>query len=100
MEQTNTKQQITIDDGDPPLIDRGMQVSPSQSVPDSSSPKRTRASSETSRWGRTTKFRKTYFPDVTAEMWNDWHWQVSHRITTLSQISRFLTLTPEEQQAL
>ncbi len=100
MEQTSTKQTITIDDGDPPLIGNGMHACPSQGVSDRSGFKRTRASSATSRWSRTTKFRKAYFPDATIEMWNDWHWQVSHRITTLSQISRFLTLTSEERQAL
>jgi len=100
MEQFNTNQTVNIDDGDPPLIGKGMHVCMSQSVPESSSPKRARVSSENPRWGRTTKFRKAYFPDATKEMWNDWHWQVSHRITTLDQISRFLTLTTEERQAL
>lgn len=29
--------------------------------------------------------------------WNDWHWQLKHRITTLEQLQRLLpTLTPEE----
>lgn len=100
MEHTSTKQPCTVEDGDPPLIGKGMLSSMSQSVPKPSGSLRGRARSETSRWDRSTKFRKTYFPDATAKMWNDWHWQVSHRITTLSQISRFLILSPEEQQAL
>ena len=100
MEHTSTKQQYTVEDGDPPLIGKGMLSSMSQSVPTLSGSTRGRARSETSRLDRSTKFRKTYFPDATAKMWNDWHWQVSHRITTLSQISRFLTLSSEEQQAL
>ena len=100
MEQFNTNQTVNVDDGDPPLIGKGMHDCMSQRVPEPSSPKRGRASSETSRRGRIVKFRKTYFPDATKEMWNDWHWQVSHRITTLSQISRFLTLTSDEREAL
>ncbi len=100
MEQINTNQQIIIDDGDPPLIGKGMHVCMSQRGPVPSSPTRMKASADSALKGRTAKFRKTYFPDVTKEMWDDWHWQVSHRITTLSQISRFLTLTPEERQAL
>jgi lysine 2,3-aminomutase len=29
--------------------------------------------------------------------WNDWHWQLKHRITTLAQLHRLMpTLTPEE----
>lgn len=44
-------------------------------------------------------FRKTYFPDTKKEDWNNWHWQLAHRITTLFEISRFISLTAEEQQA-
>ncbi|MDT4761024.1 KamA family radical SAM protein [Sphaerochaeta sp. PS] len=72
----------------------------SQSVPASGSPKMVKSSTSSSLKGQATKFRKAYFPDATREMWNDWHWQVSHRITTLEQISRFLVLTNEERQAL
>ncbi len=100
MEQRTTKQTITVEDGDPPLIGKGMRPSMSQSVPQPSGPQRKKASADPSLKGRSTKFRKTYFPDTTAKMWDDWHWQLSHRITTLEEISRFLTLTPEEQQAL
>ena len=25
------------------------------------------------------------FKDVTDEQWNDWHWQVSHRLSTVEQ---------------
>ena len=100
MEHFNTNQTINVDDGDPPLIGKGMHACMSQSVPNSSSPKRMKASASSPLKGRTAKFRKAYFPDATKEMWNDWHWQVSHRITTLDQISRFLTLTTEEREAL
>ena len=100
MGQISTKQTFTIEDGDPPLIGKGVQNGMSLSVSPASDPKRFRASSGPSRWSQSTKFRRTYFPDATEAMWDDWHWQVSHRITTLSQISRFLTLTTEEQQAL
>jgi lysine 2,3-aminomutase len=35
---------------------------------------------------------------VSAGDWEDWRWQLKHRITTLSQLERFLpTLTPEER---
>jgi lysine 2,3-aminomutase len=49
---------------------------------------------------RIARFRKTYFPDTTIQQWNDWHWQLSHRITTLAQLTRFLVPTAEERQAL
>src|ERR1035441_2698629 len=34
---------------------------------------------------------------VSAADWNDWRWQMKHRITTVEQLQKFLpTLTPEE----
>lgn len=38
-----------------------------------------------------------YWHDVAESDWNDWHWQLKHRITTVEQLQKFLpTLTPEE----
>src|SRR5665213_347144 len=38
-----------------------------------------------------------YWHDVSDADWNDWRWQLKHRITTVEQLQRFLpTLTPEE----
>jgi lysine 2,3-aminomutase len=38
-----------------------------------------------------------FWSDVSDADWNDWRWQLKHRITTLAQLQRFLpTLTPEE----
>jgi lysine 2,3-aminomutase len=38
-----------------------------------------------------------FWHDVSEKDWNDWHWQLKHRITTAEQLQRFLpTLTPEE----
>ncbi len=35
--------------------------------------------------------------DIPQEKWSDWHWQLTHRITSLEQLQRFIpTLTPEE----
>ena len=42
--------------------------------------------------------RKTLFPDVSDEQWNDWHWQVSHRISDIDTLKKYLPLTPEEEQ--
>lgn len=39
-----------------------------------------------------------FWANVAESDWNDWHWQLKHRITSLSQLERFLpTLTPEER---
>lgn len=35
--------------------------------------------------------------DTPASDWNDWGWQLRHRITTLEQLESRLTLTPEER---
>ena len=38
-----------------------------------------------------------YWHDVSEKDWNDWRWQLKHRITTVEQLQKFLpTLTPEE----
>jgi lysine 2,3-aminomutase len=39
-----------------------------------------------------------FWQDVSAADWNDWHWQLKHRITTVEQLRKFLpTLTPAEE---
>ena len=46
------------------------------------------------------KFRSAgrgYWHDVSDADWNDWRWQLKHRITNAEQLQKFLpTLTPEE----
>ena len=38
-----------------------------------------------------------FWRDVSDSDWNDWHWQLKHRITTPEQLQRLMpTLTPEE----
>jgi lysine 2,3-aminomutase len=38
-----------------------------------------------------------FWSDVSDKDWNDWRWQLKHRITTLEQLTRLMpTLTPEE----
>ncbi|MEY2407908.1 MAG: lysine 2,3-aminomutase [Verrucomicrobiota bacterium] len=39
-----------------------------------------------------------FWSDVSETDWNDWHWQLKHRITTLAQLERLMpTLSPEER---
>ena len=40
--------------------------------------------------------RKELFGHVSDEDWNDWHWQVKNRITTLEALKKYITLTEEE----
>jgi lysine 2,3-aminomutase len=44
--------------------------------------------------------RKIMFPDVSDEQWNDWKWQVSHRIETLDALKKCVNLTPEEEEGI
>ena len=41
-------------------------------------------------------FRKRYFPKATEEDWNDWRWQLRHRITTLKQLETIFQLSDNE----
>lgn len=38
--------------------------------------------------------------DVPEERWNDWHWQVSNRITTVDKLKKVLNLTSAEQNGI
>ena len=47
---------------------------------------------------RTVAFRKQYFPDSNTT-WDDWHWQLQHRIKDVHALRRILTLSDEEREA-
>ena len=35
--------------------------------------------------------------DVTEEQWNDWHWQVANRVTTVEDLKKVVNLTEQEE---
>lgn len=35
--------------------------------------------------------------DITAEEWNDWRWQISHRITSVDELDKVINLSAEEK---
>lgn len=49
---------------------------------------------------RTTAFRRRFFPHTTPAEWNDWHWQLRHRIRDVHTLSTFLTLAEDERNAM
>jgi len=49
-----------------------------------------------SRLGQTKRFRLKYFPKVSDQNWNDWHWQFKNRVTSVTEIARFFHLSAEE----
>src|SRR5574342_539633 len=44
--------------------------------------------------------RAPIYADVPAEKWNDWRWQLSHRLNTVEEIEKVLPLTESERKAL
>ena len=48
----------------------------------------------------TLRFRRTFYKDVSAIDWNDWRWQLRHRITTLEELERMFRLSGNERAAL
>jgi len=38
-----------------------------------------------------------YFPNISDHDWNDWHWQVKNRITSIDQLKKFINLTINEE---
>ena len=47
----------------------------------------------------TQSFRKKHFPDITARLWNDWHWQLANRVRSLDRLATMLHLADEERAA-
>jgi lysine 2,3-aminomutase len=44
--------------------------------------------------------RAPAFKDIPEEKWNDWRWQLSHRLNTIEEIETVLKLTESEKKAL
>ena len=40
------------------------------------------------------------FRDVPDEQWNDWKWQVRHRVETLEELKTYVSLSPEEEEGV
>jgi len=38
--------------------------------------------------------------EVPLEQWNDWRWQLTHRLNSKEELSKVINLTPEEEEAL
>jgi lysine 2,3-aminomutase len=44
--------------------------------------------------------RPAIWSDVPDEKWDDWRWQLSHRLNTFDELSQLIHLTPEEEQGV
>lgn len=44
--------------------------------------------------------RTELWADVADEQWNDWQWQLGHRLSSLQQLRELIRLTPEEEEGL
>lgn len=49
---------------------------------------------------KTTLFRRRHFSGVPGKLWNDWHWQISHRIRSAAQAGAMLDLSKDEIAAM
>jgi lysine 2,3-aminomutase len=49
---------------------------------------------------QTRAFRKAFYPDIADAIWNDWRWQLQHRIRRLEDLERMLALSEEERGAI
>ncbi|MBN2604281.1 MAG: lysine 2,3-aminomutase [Bacilli bacterium] len=47
-----------------------------------------------------TERRYKYFPNVTDEQWNDWHWQVKNRITSATELHQYFELENDELRTI
>ena len=44
--------------------------------------------------------RAPAFKEIPDEKWNDWRWQLSHRLNAIEDFEKILTLTESEREAL
>jgi lysine 2,3-aminomutase len=44
-------------------------------------------------------FRQRFFPDTTPKDWNDWQWQLRHRITSSRQLGKMIRLSENEKNS-
>jgi lysine 2,3-aminomutase len=49
---------------------------------------------------RADAFRRSMFPGVSRVEWNDWHWQLRHRIRDFETLSRMIRLSADEVDAI
>jgi len=49
---------------------------------------------------RSRAFRRRFFPNASAAVWNDWRWQLQHRIRDLAGLSRVFRLSDDERAAV
>ena len=54
----------------------------------------------TSEWKASRTPRPAIWADVPDEQWNDWRWQLSHRLNSLDELAQIIHLTPEEVAGL
>ena len=54
----------------------------------------------TPEWKESRTPRPAIWADVPDEQWNDWRWQLSHRLNTLDELRQLVHLTPEEIEGL
>jgi hypothetical protein len=103
------KQMVSTEDFEPPSPVYGLGAMEARSVPDSlpqrekpkiisiaKVPQIPRFKSS----ARTTAFRKRFFPDTTSAEWNDWQWQLRHRIKDVHALSTIIALSDDERRAM
>lgn len=54
----------------------------------------------TPEWKTARTPRAPIWADVPDQKWDDWRWQLSHRLNTLEEIQAFVRLTPEEIEGI
>lgn len=51
-------------------------------------------------WAQAQETRRRVWGHVPDEKWNDWRWQLSHRLNTVEELAQVIELTDEEREGL
>jgi lysine 2,3-aminomutase len=49
---------------------------------------------------RSDAFRRTFYPEASVEDWNEWRWQLRHRIRDLAELERIFVLSEDEKSTV
>jgi len=44
--------------------------------------------------------RRELFPEIEDAQWNDWKWQISHRVTDVEELKKYIPLTADEEEGV
>lgn len=102
LEMTKSKSCEENSDSEEPPSNSGCEITSEPLIPlfDSYEILKDKYSQKSATSAKTNIFRKSHYPHVSREEWNDWRWQLQNRITSVEELSLILRLSDKEKEAM